>query len=487
MSVISIARYAAALLLASAPITYAQAQTNCELQLVGGTPLEFDETGRPMVPATIEGRNKYVMIDTGGFTNTLDLATARELDLRLRNSRISIMAVTGESSSQSVTLSEYRIGNMNLDGHEVMISPFGDGVVSDTQPVGTLVSGVFQTFDMELNYNANRMLLYSQNHCDGAFAQNLPAGTEIAVIPFTLNESFHLVFPVTIDGVEFDAILDTGAANTTLSLPAAEQHLAVDRSSPELEEVGTLDGRYSAAVYAKQFESIEIGGLVIPDPELVLLPDMMSRYQYTSMGFEAPDNPSLPDVILGMNILRHFHTYIAFGEKNLYLALDFASVARPPSAESENTGQTAPNAQRNEALISAINRSLLDEILADEGYTIASELDDTIIAVNPDKPLLFLWLVNCGADGMCTHLRLRGTVPIGDRAEARIGAADFDRAVPMAFVAVLGSDADSTVFVGRDLWMEPGHTRENIIAEIQHTVSLTAQLAEHLGAQYEAP
>ena len=128
----SYARFAVALLLTIFPMANAQAQDDCQLQLVGGAPLGYDQFGRPMVPATIEGHDKFILLDTGGFTNTLDLATAQELDLRTGTVGMGIIGVTGESSNQSVIVDEYLIGNVNLANHRLMISPGDPGEVSDT-------------------------------------------------------------------------------------------------------------------------------------------------------------------------------------------------------------------------------------------------------------------------------------------------------------------------------------------------------------------
>jgi predicted aspartyl protease len=157
-------------------------------------------------------------------------------------------------------------------------------------------------FDIDLDFGSNTLNYFSQDHCDGKVQWQ---GSDIAAIPFTI-QSGHITIPVMIDGQMMNAIIDTGCANTTVNLDTAGRVFNLTPQSAGMTSLGHMPGNMFANVYKHSFGNLSFAGVSIKSPSVTLMPDM--------------SHGSLPDVIIGMDVLRHLHLYVAFGQKMIYVS-----------------------------------------------------------------------------------------------------------------------------------------------------------------------
>src|SRR5262249_39171992 len=157
--------------------------------------------------------------------------------------------------------------------------------------------------DADFDFAAKKLNLISQNHCDGKVVYwTAPA---LAVIPFRFDKGGHVVFPLRLDDTRVNAMLDTGAYNTVLNLNTARRTFNVDTNAPDVKKIGELKGGFTADVYRKQFKTITLDGVTVTNPEIDLLPDMVSNPARPTNGAGSiirDTDADLPDVILGMNV-----------------------------------------------------------------------------------------------------------------------------------------------------------------------------------------
>jgi hypothetical protein len=90
-------------------------------------------------------------------------------------------------------------------------------------------------------------------------------------------------------------------------------------------------------VYRHAFKSLSFEGLTISNPSLDIIPDLqrgqMERPPAT--GTRMPDSSveqKLPDLLIGMDVLRHLHLYIAYKEQKLYITPESAPAAADASS-----------------------------------------------------------------------------------------------------------------------------------------------------------
>ena len=88
-------------------------------------------------------------------------------------------------------------------------------------------------------------------------------------------------------------------------------------------------------VYSHRFKTLALEGISISNPNLTLMPDLMRGKLYNPRNKLEGDmrisnsviETGLGDMILGMDILRHLHMYIAYKEQKLYITLASGGVA----------------------------------------------------------------------------------------------------------------------------------------------------------------
>jgi len=298
--------------------------------------------GRPGVAATIADKPVTLLVDTGSPLSMLTRQMTRDLNLPVGparttggRARIEVRNIAGQRSGEQTRLPSITLGRLRQEGVYFFIDPT-DRPKGPGSFDGIVGADMLTNVDADFDFGGQKLNLVSQDHCDGKVVYwTAPA---LAVIPFRLDKGGHIAFPLQLDGKRVNAILDTGAYSTMLNLNTARRTFDVDTDSPDVEKIGELQGGFAATVYRRQFKTITFNGVIVSNPAIDLLPDMVSlpAKPNTSAGSLIHDTDSdLPDVILGMNVLSKLHLYIAYKEAKLYVT------AAGPPPESSSPGQPA--------------------------------------------------------------------------------------------------------------------------------------------------
>jgi hypothetical protein len=108
-----------------------------------------------------------------------------------------------------------------------------------------------------------------------------------------------------------------------MNLDVARRVFNVNVNAPDVQKVSQITGGYTANVYRRHFKKLELDGVVVADPLITLVPNIMGPPPAPPAGsffWETDDLQGLPDVILGMSVLSKLHVYIAYKERTLYLS-----------------------------------------------------------------------------------------------------------------------------------------------------------------------
>src|SRR5262249_50064282 len=136
----------------------------------------------------------------------------------------------GNSSDRAVRVKTFDLGNQRGENMTFHIAPFlklpGDAA-------GVLSADLFLQYDIDLDFGANRLNYFSQDHCEGrvAYWPERP----IAILPGDFRNGY-LIVQVTLDGKNFQAILDTGAPLTTAGVSEVISDFHLTPGSPEMPE-----------------------------------------------------------------------------------------------------------------------------------------------------------------------------------------------------------------------------------------------------------
>ena len=269
---------------------------DCKLERLAELPITM-KSGHVTVPASINGKDVTLGIDTGGPFSSLTLGAASGIgnvghrdDLRL-----------GEHELNRV----YMAWMESFPGVQGLIAP-----------------DILSRYDVEFDFGGNRFRLFKPNPCAN---HAVPWTDSYSVIPFALTDDGHVRVPVTLDGQNTYAILDTGAPISILSMQDASRMFGLTPDSVDIRAANRVSGLWSnlhlapytsgvwnmpsraVSAYIYPFKTMTMGGMSIANPPIEVT---------DGRNFLGRDSASL---LLGNDVLSHFHLTIAYREQKLYV------------------------------------------------------------------------------------------------------------------------------------------------------------------------
>ena len=275
------------------------------------------------VPITINGKQKNFLLNTGEPTTQVSQALVRDLGLPESTymSGTKEFNVKGSHSAEDVRtrvrVAEFALGTQKGSGFQFLISD--DRELSNSKPYdGLLSNDLFSNYDVDMDFGSKRLNYFGPNHCAG----NVVCWSQrpVAVVPITLMGS-KINVPVTVDGQSVNAVIDTGAARTSMRRDIADVVFHLRADTPDMMPAGDMrDGR-GETIYSHTFQLLSLEGVTVKNPTILIQTNSMLRNRDSvSLGSRAQSAaPRLPDLTIGMDLLHQLHVYIAFGEKKLYV------------------------------------------------------------------------------------------------------------------------------------------------------------------------
>lgn len=307
----------------------ALAQDCKPLTIVSSVDLQTDKDRDAIfAPVTIEGKNELLQVDTGAQLSELTRDVVADLKLDRESVYIAEIDVSGQYADEAARVQSFTIGNLHASKVDFMVpkfNPYGEG---NKDVAGLLGADILKNYDLEIDFGAMKMSLLSPDHCPGKVIY-WPA-TAVAAVPIEVTKDGDITFPVTLDGHQVLATLDTGAYSTTVNLSYAEEKMGLTPTSPGVTTNGALAHTHGSVTYHTRFKTLTFGddatgSLTMANPESDLIANFMGNSDVAGEQRTGSKLPSrhesvvLPDMLLGMNVLRHLHIYIAYGEQKLYI------------------------------------------------------------------------------------------------------------------------------------------------------------------------
>jgi len=275
----------------------ASAEDDCHLQLAASLPITLNVYGHVTVPAVVGTSPVQLTLDTGSPISGLTELAAKRLALEpepIGNS-VGLTFYGGVPITHFVPIKDFRLGAMRAPNSSFVIVPL-NWLESD----GLLGADFIKQFDVDIDYAAGRLNLILPHRCPGRVAYWTADPSAVAIIPFTQKAiDPHIWVHVALDGHDMRAIVDTGASVTTMNLDTATEWFGLNEKSPGLETLGP--DRYNY-----RFKALTLEGVTVNNPLFHLRPQSSSHF----------DNYV---AILGNDVLRQLHVYIAYKEHKLYV------------------------------------------------------------------------------------------------------------------------------------------------------------------------
>jgi tetratricopeptide (TPR) repeat protein len=258
---------ASSLILAAA-VFLPPSSANAQCQL--GKILELPVTmrgARPIVSAQIDGRDAQFLLDSGAFFSTLSPASAQTYGLRSSPlpGGFQLRGINGTASGSLTTVRSFGLAGVTLPNIQFIVGG------TDIGQVGVLGQNFLGLADVEYDFRHGAVRLVRAKGCkvdDLAYwASDYPV-TIIGIEERTPQQR-HTVGSVTLNGVKLQAIFDTGAPSSVLTLSAAKR-AGVTPNSPGVVEGGVSIGFGTRALrtWMGTFSRLDIGGEMIPNPKI---------------------------------------------------------------------------------------------------------------------------------------------------------------------------------------------------------------------------
>lgn len=303
--------------------TAAQAQT-CSLAQMASLDMTMLPDGTFAVPVTINGGQHLFRVDTSAIFTTLSDIAAQKLGLKqYAIDRLELYDVNGKMHITYIDADSFKVGNNEAKHFHLMVSPLGPNLPAEVD--GRLGPDMLSLFDVELDFAAKKMNLFSQDHCPGKVVYWTKSGYAAVDFHMTsgrLNVTPHIAFQMTLDGRDLTTDLSTESDTTWIRKKSALQIFGLDDNAPGLEHSPTVSE--VGPLYRKRFEMLQLGGVAVQHPMIDIVPDQMDSSFKMAHSEKSRDDPIYgeglkpEDLSLGMNVLSKLHLYIAYKEHKIY-------------------------------------------------------------------------------------------------------------------------------------------------------------------------
>ena len=286
------------------------------------------------VPVEINGATKQFLLDLGTKASTVSQAAVTGLSLPetpklgvnfggLLN--IPVYDVNSGLGSGAL-LTRVRLGSFAIGGattHHMQLLVSNDKDMGQSEPYDGLLTGdFFRQYDVELDFAAKRMTYLTPTDCTDPNRVVFWPHSDVAMIPATLADDGRLQAQVMVQGHIINAEFDTSAARTIMRRDIAELYVGLKADTPDMVSEGDLKDGASMQVYSHTFPQITFAGGVTAVNVPVLIQDYTTTHidRQPVLGSRAQFRDTrIPDLAIGMDVLRHLHMYVVPGQGRVYV------------------------------------------------------------------------------------------------------------------------------------------------------------------------
>lgn len=285
-------------------------RANCEVESLAGIPLQI-VGGTILVPVQINGVTGSFVLDTGAQRSVVTPDAVNRLGLARDEWVGTTMSGVGgvdrrpNANPRSLTLGGVPLVRRTLS-HDTSLTV---AVLPNARAGSIVIDGLLgrdflAQFDLDLDMPAHRLTLFRVSGCAGRF---LPWAGNYATIPATVPAGDAIVVPVSIDGKDMRALLDTGASSSLIAAPGmyrlglSEGGMAGDPSG----QIGGVGPRL-LTVRQHRFRSMRVGDQTLDSPAIWVEPVRLTP---------------IVDMLLGGDWLAERHVWISYATRQLFVVM----------------------------------------------------------------------------------------------------------------------------------------------------------------------
>ncbi len=256
-----------------------------------------------VVPAGINGKWVRLVVDTGAERTTIAKTTAERLELP-RDPRYTTRAqgVGGITTTTDVRPDRFVLGGVHFPLDRIAVGTFTLRTDRGLDADGLLGADVLLAFDLDIDVPGGKLTLYHATTCPQL---HLPWTQPAVLLTGVRAHKDRLMVPITLDGVDGTAFLDTGAQVNLISgsmvqrMGLTSQTFAND---PTIRQHGV--GPAEVISHVHRFDRLRIGP-VVQQPAVLTVMD---------------GDAGFGDALIGEQFLAGHRVWISFRSLQVYVS-----------------------------------------------------------------------------------------------------------------------------------------------------------------------
>jgi len=286
---------------------------SCSLKRV--TALALNESANQFTTTVrINDHPVTMLIDTGAGHSAISPELVKQLHLpEDRRTKIAVHGIGGDMKvAHPVIAHSFRAGDGHLVDYELGVANASAPSLKGKPgtPEGLLGLDLLAYYELEFDFSNRVLTLYTQDNCSGNF---IPWTGPFEVIAGRRQLNGQLFIPVSVNKEAINALIDTGAARSTLGIDTAHD---VGVPDEELRLGGSINafGQPGVAVkaYEHHFDSVTVGHTTFRQAPLLIADERFGVIQ----------------MLLGMDFFRGRKLWMSFKTEQIFLQL--APATREP-------------------------------------------------------------------------------------------------------------------------------------------------------------
>ena len=275
---------------------------SCPLDRQAAFPIET-RVNLPFVSILIDDKPVRLILDTGADRSMITERAAQRLGLARDTRRLTrLEGVGGGTTSLDTKAVTLVFGSAKVRNFNLTVGQFAQDEIDGIQVDGLLGVDILSAFDVEIDPDRGQVVFYRARPCADALP---PWKDPFLTVLSTGPLRGRILVPITLDGVNDLAILDTGAQISSVSDRLARS-TGVTQQDLDRDPQGRSHGASANAVIARahRFRSLRIGNTVINNPVMAVL--------------QLPAGQA--GALLGANYLRGRRLWLSFASRRFFLA-----------------------------------------------------------------------------------------------------------------------------------------------------------------------
>ena len=312
-------------------------------RLLSSVPISLaHDGGMAIVPASLDGRPVKFQVDTGSVFSQVSRTPAESLRLTGLETARGQFDIAGRFSNEAARITTLTLGNMEADGFYVRLVPDPD--FSPEPPFdGILATDMMVRYDIDLDFGHNRLNYFTPESCQSQNPQGANvywAPKSLAVLPIPTLPGRAYV-DVMLDGRKISALLDTGSEHSMMNPVLARELFGLTTGAPGMTPGEIVSDGATAKADFHTFSSLSLGGVRLTHIPVAIVRDAKTeRDGEIHISRAIPDRfdlgQLLPDLTLGMDVLRQTHLYISFRNQRVYVSAADDGNGLPPAMATPN-------------------------------------------------------------------------------------------------------------------------------------------------------